>query len=348
MKVAGAKPKLQAVDTPLFIRLGEMELTPISWLIKGILEADTVSAIVGPSGSCKSFVALDMALSIASGKDYNGKPVTPGAVLFCAGEGKRGVRKRAKAWCKHYGYYLSNLPMYLSQKTILMHDPATIEAIKKEAAAIGDVKLIIIDTLHRSFGGHNENNPQDMGAFIQACDELKESLHCTVIIVHHTGHSAADRARGHSSFYAALDGEILTKPIGDTNIQISCTKMKDAEPFKTMEFLKVTIPLGIEEDSLVLELVPTREKPTRLSNNEELALTTLTEALNGQGTVSKLYVEEWRPFFYARHTGDNPASKKTAFSRARETLVKKGYISMEDDNYSLRDKARHTATELQM
>ena len=97
-----------------------------------------------------------------------------------------------------------------------------------------------------------------------------------------------------------------------------------------------------------MELVPTREKPTRLSNNEELALTTLTEVLNGQGTVSKLYVEEWRPFFYARHTGDNLASKKTAFSRARETLVKKGYISMEDDNYSLRDKARHTATELQM
>ena len=48
MKVAGAKPKLQAVDTPLFIRLGEMELTPISWLIKGLLEADTMSAIVGP------------------------------------------------------------------------------------------------------------------------------------------------------------------------------------------------------------------------------------------------------------------------------------------------------------
>lgn len=54
--------------------------------------------------------------------------------------------------------------MYLSQKTILTHDTATIEAIKKEAAAIGDVKLIIIVTLHRSFGGHNENNPQDMHA----------------------------------------------------------------------------------------------------------------------------------------------------------------------------------------
>mgnify|MGYP001157067202 FL=1 len=346
MKVAVPKPKLKAVDTPLFIRLGEMELKPTRWQIKGILEADTMSAIVGPSGTCKSFVALDMALSIASGKDYNGKPVTGGAVLFCAGEGKSGVLKRAQAWCKHYGYYRSNLPIYVSQKTILMHDPATVDAVKKEAAAIGDVKLIIIDTVARSFGGHNENNPQDMGAFIQACDDLKESLNCTVTVVHHTGHSSADRARGHSSFYAALDSEILTKAIGDTGIQISSTKMKDAEPFKTLEFLKVTIPLGIEEDSLVLELVPTREKPTRLSNNEEIALTTLTEALKGQGTASKLYVEEWRPFFYARHTGDNPASKKTAFSRARETLVKKGYISMKDDNYSLRDKARHTATEL--
>ena len=54
--------------------------------------------------------------------------------------------------------------MYLFQKTILIHDLATAEAIKKQAVAIGDVKLIIIETLHRSFGGHNENNPQDMHA----------------------------------------------------------------------------------------------------------------------------------------------------------------------------------------
>ena len=36
MKVAGAKPKLKAVDTPLFIRLGEMELTPTRLADKGL------------------------------------------------------------------------------------------------------------------------------------------------------------------------------------------------------------------------------------------------------------------------------------------------------------------------
>ena len=81
-----------------------------------------------------------------------------------------------------------------------------------------------------------------------------------------------------------------------------------------------------------------------MNDGEILGLDTFSEALEGQGTVSKLYVEEWRPFFYARHTGDKPASKKTAFSRARGSLVKKGYMSMKDDYYSLRDRARHAAT----
>lgn len=134
------------------------------------------------------------------------------------------------------------------------------------------------------------------------------------MIVYHTGHSAADKARGNSSFYAALDGEILTKGIGDTNVQISCTKMKDAEPFKTMEFLKVTIPLGIEENSLVLELVPTREKPTKMGQGEDLGLKTFSKALESQGIVSKLHVEEWWPFFLR----DTRATIKTASDKHSE------------------------------
>ena len=90
--------------------------------------------------------------------------------------------------------------------------------------------------------------------------------------------------------------------------------MKDAEPFKTMEFLKVTIPLGIEENSLVLELVPTREKPTKMGQGEDLGLKTFSKALESQGIVSKLHVEEWWPFFLR----DTRATIKTASDKHSE------------------------------
>jgi hypothetical protein len=52
-----------------------------------------------------------------------------------------------------------------------------------------------------------------------------------------------------------------------------------------------------------------------------------------------LTLDEWRPFFNERHTGDNQASKNTAFARARKELVDKGLLKCSDDIYRLGDKA---------
>jgi hypothetical protein len=50
-----------------------------------------------------------------------------------------------------------------------------------------------------------------------------------------------------------------------------------------------------------------------------------------------LHLEQWRPLFYAGHTGDNDNTKKKAFQRARESLVNKGFATVLDDQYSTRD-----------
>ena len=70
---------------------------------------------------------------------------------------------------------------------------------------VKNIKLIVVDTLARSFGGGNENAPQDMGEFINSCDELMHEFGATVLIVHHVGKDAQSGARGHSSFFGALD-----------------------------------------------------------------------------------------------------------------------------------------------
>ena len=58
-----------------------------SFVIKGLLPEQSFVSMYGPSGSFKSFLALDWACHIASGIDWDQHKVIQGAVLYVAGEG---------------------------------------------------------------------------------------------------------------------------------------------------------------------------------------------------------------------------------------------------------------------
>jgi len=62
---------------------------------------------------------------------------------------------------------------------------------------------------------------------------------------------------------------------------------------------------------------------------------TFYEATKGNVAAAGLTLDEWRPFFNERHTGDNQATKNTAFARARKELVDKGLLKCSDDIYRL-------------
>lgn len=332
--------KVKRLDTGknnYFVHISQLKLTPPQWLIENILEEESLIGLIGRSGSGKSFLAIDMACSIASGTLFHGRATTLGTVLYVASEGKRGLTTRVEAWCHKYGISSENLDLHISKQKLPMHDNNAVRDVLNEANLIGNVRLIIIDTLARSFGGHNENSTQDMNHFISNCDRLKAE-HRSIMIVHHSGHSA-ERARGNSAFYAALDAELSVKKTNH-DIEVSCTKMKDAPDFDALNF--ILVQTDIERDHKVfqschLEETAPLQKPTKLTDNENLALETLSNGTNGNVPQISVHVDKWRPLFYVRHTGDNEETKKKAFQRARSGLVNKGIIEVSDDYYSIRD-----------
>src|SRR5688572_14848212 len=82
----------------------ELEALPDpEWLIDSIMQVDSQVTLYGPSGEGKSFVALSMALTIATGLTWLGHQVKKGPVIYVAAEGGRGIRKRVTAWMKHHG-----------------------------------------------------------------------------------------------------------------------------------------------------------------------------------------------------------------------------------------------------
>ncbi|WP_275260422.1 helicase RepA family protein [Citrobacter freundii] len=241
------------------------------YTLKSYLPANSLSSIYGPSGSYKSFLAVSWACHIAAGEKWAGKSVSGGAVMYVVGEGGIGVPRRIKAWEKKHGRKLDNL--YLVNRPVF---PVRREEMQEMIKAARDVKartgqpvrLIVVDTLARCFGGNDENDARDMGAFIEGCDVIKRETGATLLVVHHSGKDDTKGARGSSAFRAALDAEFNIRREGDGGaIILTCTKMKDAEEPKQAAFDLRPVELFTDRDgelisSLVVHDLPREARET--------------------------------------------------------------------------------------
>ena len=180
-----------------------------NWLINDVIEQESLVSVFGAPKSGKSFVAIAMAASIASGNEFFGHGVKKkSSVLYVAGEGLRGIRSRCSILDDRDS--LADAPFYISNRTVRINDDADFTALIAEiemiVASHGELNLLVLDTFQRVFSG-NENSSEDVGGFISKLDKLIADYKCCVLMVHHTGHGNADRARGSSVIPASLDNE---------------------------------------------------------------------------------------------------------------------------------------------
>ncbi|HAS1036923.1 TPA: AAA family ATPase [Enterobacter cloacae] len=235
------------------------------YTLKSYLPANSLSSIYGPSGSYKSFLAVSWACHVAAGMKWAGKSVSAGAVMYVVGEGGIGVPRRIKAWEKKHGVKLNNL--YLVNRPVF---PVRREEMQEMIKAARDVKsrtgqpvrLIVVDTLARCFGGNDENDARDMGAFIEGCDVIKRETGATLLVVHHSGKDDTKGARGSSAFRAALDAEFNIRREGDGGaIILTCTKMKDAEEPKQAAFDLRPVELFTDRDGELISSLVVQDLP---------------------------------------------------------------------------------------
>lgn len=274
--------KLAKVPKPLWSRIGELELKEPEWIIEGILEKHALVCGFGAPAAGKTFVMVDIALCVATGKDYHERKVDKGTVFYIAGEGHNGFVRRCKAWSKLNDTKIDDAPFFKSNRAVVMNDEATVdhmfETINQLSEQYGKPKLVVIDTLARSMGG-DENSTKDMNAFVQAVDKIKDEYGCTVLVAHHTGHGAKDRGRGSSAWLGALDAEFQVSKVGENDTHVKFTKMKDAPEPDPLAFVKVDVELMTANmkptQSVALEKVEFEEakKPSK----EELVLEKVKE-----------------------------------------------------------------------
>jgi hypothetical protein len=188
---------------------------PVEWLVDSIIPKKAFVALYAPPASYKSFIALDLAEAIATGRDWMGHRIPKkGAVLYICGEGHGGMGARVKA-CKIQNQSPEGANLYIIRAQLnLRSSPEDfaelINAITDLVAQIEEpLEIIMLDTLMRmSGGGFNENSSEDMGAFITQAGKLQELFNCALLVIHHSGKDVTKGLRGHSSLLGAVDTEL--------------------------------------------------------------------------------------------------------------------------------------------
>lgn len=223
-----------------------MSLPPMRWILRGILPAEGLAALYGPSMSGKSFLVIDMACAIASGVEHwYGFRVTKSRVTYVCLEGEAGIGKRIKAWSQHSNCAIPDGLKFVIQSFNLLTDDIN-DLAKAITTTNGAGGIVILDTLNRATPGADENSSVDTGKIIAAASRLQKIIGGLVLIVHHTGKDETKGLRAHSSLFAALDATIkLSNKANQREWMIE--KSKDGESGKSFPFELKIIKVGIDE-----------------------------------------------------------------------------------------------------
>lgn len=280
-----------------------INVNPLKWIIRGLFPASGLVALYGPSGSGKSFLTLDLAMTIAGDVDeWYGMRVTNCPVTYCVLEGETGMGKRVAAWHHYHGKPVPDALRFVTQPIDLLSVddvPELAHAIEQVGGARG---VIILDTLNRAAPAADENSSQDMGAIIAAAKRLQQLTDGLVLLVHHTGKDEGKGMRGHSSLFAALDGAIGMMKFKNAPAW-TVAKSKDDATGAIHGFRLEPVVVGIDDvgDEVTSCVALPIAVPLALSNTKQLSpnqktalevITRLSNTADDDGSAAGIPIED--------------------------------------------------------
>jgi len=300
-----------------------------NYLIKGMLLQQSYAMLDGNPGEGKTFLALDMAYHVAAGREWMGRRVRQGVVLYVGFEAYGGLGNRARAL---RGKYEADAPLYFSPGGFDIRTSEGRRLLGESLALLPEKpKLIVLDTFAYALGNGDENSAQDVGAFNGAVQALIESTGACVLLIHHTGKDASKGARGSSALPAAIDTELMVADRTLTTI-----KQRDIELGGPIGFALVPILIGTDDDgdsimSCVVDPanIPERREMPRRGTLSDLVWAELNRRRPNNEPIS---VQELRDYC-AEFLPAGDSALRRAFSAALLSLTNQGLI--EQDNLGL-------------
>ena len=233
---AGAQPSLGLMSGA---RVRERQDVP--QLVEGVLPEGALFQVFGETGSFKSFVILDLALSIANGLPWMGHEVrSPGPVALVLGEGGADAGAREQAWLDaHPGASDYLLAWSVEQQLDLMlpgHVDAIIDDLHKHRdARHADQpwRMVVFDTQADHMPSGDEDRARDFTVVKRSIQRISQETGAAVGLVHHTGWDKS-RERGSSRQRQALDVVMQVDNRTITNIKQKSGRLFDRIHFETV------------------------------------------------------------------------------------------------------------------
>jgi len=293
-----------------------------TWQVSDVLISQGLACIYGESGTGKTFLALDLALSICTGKEWFGHTTHQAPVTYLYLESSQGIKKRMNAWKNHNQHFLLQNFHFMTEQ-IDISSTASIDELSQLLNRTNKSRgVIVIDTLSAATSGMDENSSRDMGKVISNLKTLSFGTKCLVILIHHSGKNSEKGLRGHSSLFAAADSIIK---VNSESFRIE--KNKDGEKNQGYKFKLTPIDLGQGVTSCAVTSIPQSDKPLfSVGKNQEVILTALKHHWNSTD-VLYLSIEDAVSATYHALTEVAQNKKKYEAKTIINKLIEKGLIS---------------------
>lgn len=289
------------------------------YVIKGFLGRRSYAELFGAPGEGKTFAALDMAYAVAQGREWMGRKVKSGLVLYIPFEGTGGLTKRVRALVQRYGH----APKFrvIENPDYNLREMKGRQALGQDLAQLPEKPILIcIDTLAYALMGGDENSAQDVGAFNSAIAALIGSTGATVLLIHHSGKDRGKGSRGSSALLGAIDTELEA-----SGGAIHSRKQRDAELAAPVGFQLVPVVVDQDEDgedvvSCVLEPTARVAREQALPAQAAEALKALCDLSPNNAPVAE---KDWQAAFGRQAWPVDPPeskSQRVAFRRAVKVL----------------------------
>lgn len=188
------------------------------WLVASLWARAGVGILGGPPKSLKSWLALEMALAVASRAPCLGLFAVDdsgGVLVYMAEEAAPVVKARLASICRHRGLDLRTLAVDLITAPVLRLDRACDQERLRDAVARHAPRLLVLDPfvrLHRI----DENDAGQVSALLGYLRELQRAHDVAVLVVHHARKNGpagqpGQSLRGSGDFFAWADSLLYVR-----------------------------------------------------------------------------------------------------------------------------------------
>jgi hypothetical protein len=204
-----------------------MEIKPVQYLVPGMISRGSVTMWAGPPGAAKTYLALRLAVAVASGGEFLGRRCQKCPVLILDYENPaHEIRSRLDLITREtlvpdlhvWGIFHDQQPPRIGSELLL-------------SIAHEEKPLILFDPF-RNAHGCDENSSGEMAGILEQLVYMK-SRDAAVIFLHHVAKTEGSSSRGSSAIDGAVDVALLQTMDSESGlIELKTTKNRFGEAYR--------------------------------------------------------------------------------------------------------------------